>query len=75
MWDLWQICSENDRRIGADGINKLKLADFRNLCEIYDLSFDDFEKLIQLENAMYPIIVQRAKEAITEGEDNGGNKN
>jgi len=53
-WELWHQLNESDRPNHGFGPGKIPRAVFAQMCELYDLTLEDFEKAIYLENVFYP---------------------
>jgi hypothetical protein len=44
--------------MGFSHWNKLELRDILELCELYDICLDDFEKVLLIEQLMHPAVVK-----------------
>jgi hypothetical protein len=59
---IWNVCNGFSRPVaGMGGILKLPISEIKTTCEIYEADRSDFEKVLLIENTVYPYIVERNK--------------
>jgi hypothetical protein len=65
-WYLWTLLSESDRPVGF-GIGRIPTSSIIQLCEVYGANLETFEKILFLEDHMYPVIIKRSEERTKRG--------
>lgn len=64
---LWQICSYHSRPVaGMGGVMPLMISEVKAVCEVYRANLQDFEKILKIEQAVFPMIQERHKESSKE---------
>ena len=66
---LWRICDFYDRPEGFAVVRPIPTKAIMDVCELYGATLEDFEKVLFIEGIVYPILVERAKDA--RGKDKG----
>jgi hypothetical protein len=73
VWSVWQLLNEFDRQKGSMGyFGKIPTSSILSLCQVYNLSLEDFELICQLERRFYPILAQAHSESIKSTRNSGG---
>ena len=60
-YKLWGLCNhQRGHTIGLSGasLNQLSIVDIVSLCEAYNATTIDFEKVLYIERIVYPIIAR-----------------
>jgi hypothetical protein len=57
-WELWLIASNYGRGDG-EGFFPIKASEVLSLCEAYDASLDDFEKILYVEENIRPYLEEK----------------
>lgn len=53
-WRIWNLANSRDRQVTQfGGIGPLSTTSILNLCELYDATLEDFEKILVLERLLY----------------------
>ena len=52
-WRIWNITNARDRQITMAGAGPISSLAILAMCELYDASIEDFEKVIKLDNLLY----------------------
>jgi hypothetical protein len=62
--NIWNKCNtyERDSSDMSGTPKRLKTRDIIPLCEVYDLTRDEFEKILMIESIVYPYICKQAKQ-------------
>lgn len=55
-WSIWGIANQFDRPIGFGVLGPISTTSMLNLCEQYDATFQDFEKIQLIEKIIWPTI-------------------
>lgn len=62
-WQLWCLVNSRDRGvIPLAGVKSLTTDQVENICKIYDQPLEVYEKILLIEEQIYPKIIQRQKE-------------
>ena len=61
-WTLWHDLDESERPNYGWGPCKIPKKIIADMCELYELSLDEFEKVSYIEKLMYPMIAKRHQE-------------
>ena len=57
VWEIWQRLSLH-RGMGFSAPLRIDLGQLMNLCEMYDLTREDFEMVLKIEDARYPLLIR-----------------
>ena len=60
-WHLWTLLSHHDRPSSMGGIMTIPTLNALHLCEAYNATFNDFEKVLLIEDIMLPRLRERAE--------------
>lgn len=52
-WRIWSLANASDRQITQFGLGPISTMPILSLCELYDATVDDFEKVLTLEGLLY----------------------
>jgi hypothetical protein len=52
-WRLWNISDRRDRPITMVGLGPIPTMPILELCEAYDATLEDFEKILTLDSLLY----------------------
>jgi len=55
-WELWSLASKFDRPVGLTGYLPLSSLTMTDICERHDATTGDLEKMILLEEKLYPML-------------------
>lgn len=58
-WELWSIANQFDRPISFGVLGPIPTTSIMNLCEQYDATFQDFEKILKIEKIIWPTINEK----------------
>lgn len=59
VWNLWKRASHFDRPMGFGGALPLGTKLMFDICEQHDATMEDYEKMIVIEEVMYPKLVKK----------------
>ena len=61
-WDLWLMVNKRDRPVSFNGPLPLSTQSVLNLCELYDASIEDFEKILEIDDIIFPKLNAKEEE-------------
>lgn len=61
-WRLWNIINGRDRPVGFSGALPLPTRAAEDVCNLYEEGMETFEKIMLVENTIFPKLQERAKE-------------
>ena len=61
MWDIWKTLSSHDRPTDFGIAKKIPTLSILHFCELEDLSREDFNRILQLEDHLFPKILELSK--------------
>lgn len=61
VWQRWIWLNDHDRTYSFGGPLPLTTKAVLDLCELYDLTIDDFESIFKIEKIMFPMIQEKNK--------------
>jgi len=60
-WKIWAICDRTSRQIGFSSIGPIDVKTAIELCHAYDGYLEDFEKVLMIEDIVFPRLISQAK--------------
>lgn len=72
-WFLWTLCSNYGRGAG-EGIHPIQINNVCVICELYDATIEDFEKVLWIEEHAYPILVEQYTKKLKEQTESARSK-
>jgi len=61
LWDVWRTLSGHDRPTDFGIAKKLPTLSILHYCEAEELSMEDFRRILQLEDHLFPRILEESK--------------
>ncbi len=61
-WELWVRLSKLDRPVGFAGFLPLPTLKMAEFCEMYDATLEDLEKMVLIEEILFPTINKKEGE-------------
>ncbi len=67
-WKIWAICDRHGRPPGYGVVTSIEIKAVIDTCRAYDAYLEDFEKVLLVENIIYPKMVEKIKREASERE-------
>jgi len=69
-WLIWNTVDEYGRQ-GGEGFRPVDVRAVLEVCDLYDATIEDFEKILLIEKKVFPLLAQQYREKVRESIQGG----